>query len=53
MDNNIKLVGILYKLSMQDLVKPSPNKEALPQLLTWTVDNLVKESEEKVSKLVK
>lgn len=52
-DNNIKLVGILYKLSMQDLVKPSQNKESLPQLLTWTVDSLVKESEKKVLELAK
>lgn len=51
-DNNIKLVGVLYKLSMQDLVKPSNNKSDLPQLLTWTVDNLVKESEKKVAELI-
>lgn len=47
-DNNIKIVGILYKLSMQELLKEPQNQGDLPQLLTKEVDSLISESRTKV-----
>lgn len=50
-DNNIKLVSILYKLSNQDLIKQSNSQDKLPEILTHEVEELLGRSKEAVESL--
>ncbi|WP_214756758.1 hypothetical protein [Exiguobacterium sp. s157] len=50
-DNNIKLISILYKLSNQDLIRQSESKTKLPEILTHEVEELLGRSKEAVESL--
>lgn len=51
LDNSIKLVSILYKLSNQDLIMQSDAQNKLPEILTHEVEELLGRSKEAVDSL--
>lgn len=50
-DNNIKIVGILYRLSMQNLLDDKQKENNNPKILNDNVNNLIKEVQQQRSQV--